>query len=102
MDFEQKPYGYEFLWADTPLYSAHMIIIKENSQTPYMYHKKRDKTIYILQGIVGLIEEGKTRTLNPGDKYHIPAKLMHRFVALQGDATILEAGTKEEDDIVIV
>lgn len=102
MDYTQKPWGFEAVWADTDLYSAHMIIIKENEQTPYMYHKRRDKTIFVLQGIVALVEEGKTRTLGEGEKYHISPKIMHRLIALKTDATILEVGTKIEDDIVIV
>ena len=102
IDYAQRPYGFEFCWADTPQYSAHMLVIKENEQTSYVYHKKRDKTIFVLQGTVQLTEEGKNKILNEGEKYHIAPKIMHRLIALKGDATILEVGTKIEDDIVVV
>ena len=101
-DYTQQSWGYEMCFASTPFYAAHMLLIKENEQTPYIYHKKRDKTIFVLQGVVVLVEEGKNRTLNQGEQYHISPKLMYRLKALTGDATILEVGTKIEDDIVIV
>lgn len=102
-NYAQYPWGYQLLWADTKEYSAYMYVIQEGNQTPYVYHKNRDKTIFVLQGTVQLIEEGKSRMLNPGESYHIPPKLMHRIVAIKGDVTVLDAGTPvEEDDIVTV
>lgn len=102
MDYNKYIWGFEMTWADTELYSAHMIVVLENEKTPYQYHKKRDKTIFVLQGTIQLVLEENNKMLNEGEKYHIPPKVMHRVVALKGDATILEAGTKEENDIIIV
>lgn len=102
VNFNKTAYGHELVWADTNMYSSKVVIIKENEKTPYIYHKKQDITLFILQGIVQLIIEGRNKTLNEGDIYHIPPKLMHRIIAFKGDATILETGTKLEDDIVVV
>lgn len=102
VDVKQYPWGYETIWADTKQYAARMFVVTEGHQTAYLYHKKRDKTIFVLQGVVQLMIEGKNRMLNAGEKYHIPPKLMHRVVAIKGDAVILETGTQLEDDIVIV
>jgi quercetin dioxygenase-like cupin family protein len=103
IDYTQKTYGFELCWADTSLYSAYMIVIKDNEKTPYIYHKKRDKTIFVLQGEVVLHEEGRNKTIGQGECYHIPAKIMHRFMAIKGDATILEVGSANtENDIVTV
>ena len=102
VDYKQFVWGFEMLWADTQQYSAHMIVIKDNEKTPYIYHKKRDKTIFVLHGPVMLVEEGKNRMLNEGEKYHIAPMIMHRFVAIKGAVTILEVGTPIEDDIVTV
>ena len=55
-----------------------------------------------MQGVVVLVIEGRNKTLNEGDTYHIPPKIMHQIIALKGDATILETGTPLEDDIVTV
>ena len=55
-----------------------------------------------MQGVVQLVVEGRNKVLNEGDTYHITPKLMHRIIALKGDATILESGTHQEDDVVLV
>lgn len=102
VDTKKYPWGFEAVYADTKNYSASMFVIIEKQQTPYLYHKKRDKTIFILQGVVQLIVEDKNRVLNAGEKYHIPPQLRHRIIAMQGDATILEVGTPYEDDVVII
>ena len=79
-----------------------MFVVLEGNKTPYIYHKKMDTTIFILQGMVQLTTEGQNRVLNAGDKFHIPPNIMHCIVALKNDAVILEAGTAIEDDIVEV
>ena len=102
MDFEQKPWGHECTWAQTESYSSRIMIIREGETLPYIYHKKQDITLFVLQGIVQLVIEGRSKVLNEGDTYHIPPKLMHRIIAMKGDATILEAGTPLLDDVVVV
>ena len=98
----KTPWGYEGIMISSDLYSLRMFIINQGERTPYIYHKKQDKTIYILQGVVNIIIEGRQKLLNEGDRYHIQPKIMHRFHAIKGDTTILEVGTKIEDDIVVV
>ena len=102
VNFNKTAYGHELVWADTNMYSSKVVIVKENEKTPYIYHKRYDCTLFILQGVVLLVIEGRSKTLNEGDTYHIPPKLMHQIIALKGDATILETGTRLEDDIVKV
>lgn len=102
MNQQPHPWGFEIQWADTELYSGNVLIVKEGERTPYVYHKKRDKSVFVLQGVVQLVVEGRNKVLNEGDSYHIPPRIMHRFAAIKGDATILEAGTKLVDDVVVV
>lgn len=102
MDPIKHPWGHEIVWAEDEKYAGRIFVIKEGERTPYIYNKKRDKRIFILQGVVQIIIEGRNKILNSGDKYHIPSKVMHRLIALRGEATILEAGTKLEDDEVVV
>jgi mannose-6-phosphate isomerase len=97
-----KAWGHEMIYANHELYSGSIIIIKEGERTPYIYHKRRDKTFFVLQGTVNIIIEGKTTILNERDEAHIPPKIMHRLHAIKGDATIIEVGTKIEDDVVVV
>jgi len=101
-EYNKKPWGLELTWADTDNYSSKVLIITEGESLPHIYHKRYEFTLFILQGVVRLIIEGRDKILNEGDTYHIPSKLMHRIIALKGDATILETGTKLEDDIVMV
>ena len=102
MDFNQTPWGFDMTWADTDKYSGRIIILREGEKLPYIYHKKQDITLFILQGIVQLIVEGRSKVLNEQESYHVPPKLMHRIIALKGDATILEVGTPLIDDVVLV
>lgn len=95
-------WGFEGIVISTDLYAAKVIIVNNGEQTPYLYHKNQDKTIYILQGVANLKIEGVNRTLNEGDRYHIRPKMMHRIHAIKGDVTIFEVGTKLEDDVVEV
>ena len=100
--YNKQPWGFDLVWADTKHYFSRVLIVREGEQLPYIFHKRQDITLFILQGVVQLVVEGKIKTLNEGDTFHIPPKLMHRVIALSGDATILETGTKKEDDIVVV
>ena len=101
-DFQPTPWGVELVWANNNKYWSRALIIAEGRGTPYLYHKKQDITILVLQGLVRLVVEGRERMLNEGSSYHIPPKLKHKIVAIKGDATILETGTKSEDDVVLV
>ena len=47
-------------------------------------------------------KKSKKKVVQSGESYHIFPKLMHRISSLNGDATILEVGTKLEDDVVLV
>lgn len=102
IDYNKNDWGFDITWVNNDKYSSRILLVREGEKLPYIYHKKYDFTLFILQGVVSLLIEGKQKILNEGDTYHIPPKLMHRIIALKGDATILEAGTSQEDDIVLV
>lgn len=97
------PWGFEGTMVSAEYYSSRMLIVREGEQTPYIYHRRRDKTIYILQGVVQLIIEGNGRLLQEGERYHVRPGIVHRIHALKGDATIIDTGTKfEESDVITV
>jgi quercetin dioxygenase-like cupin family protein len=95
-------WGFEGIVVSTELYSAKITVVTNGEQTSYGYHKKQDKTIYILQGVANFKVEGTNKMLNEGDRYHIMPKIMHRIHAIKGDVTVLEVGTKIEDDFIEV
>jgi len=100
MNHNKTSWGIEMVWANTDKYSSRVLIVKENESLPYIYHRRQDITLFILQGIIQLTVEGRVKILNEGDTYHLPPKIRFRISAMKGDATILEAGTKLEDDVV--
>ena len=102
MNFTEKPWGFDMTMADTKKYAGRILIVREGEKLEYIYHKNRDITLFILQGVVQLVVEGRNKLLNEKDSYHIAPKLMHRIIAFKGDATIIEIGTPLEDDIVLV
>jgi len=102
-DKDKKPWGFEGLVVSSDLYSGRILIVLAGERTPYIYHKIRDKTLFILQGVVSLTIEGSTRLLQEGERVHIRPKIMHRIHAVKGDATVLDIGTEfDESDIVVV
>jgi len=101
-NYKKTPWGFDLTWVNNDKYSSRVLIVREREKLPYIYHKKQDITLFILQGVVQLVIEGRNKMLNEGDTYHIPPKLMYRIIAFKGDATILETGTPQEDDIVLV
>ncbi len=102
MNYKQTSWGFELVWASTTNYSGKTIIIKEGEQTEFGYCKKTDKTIFVLQGVVNLVLEARTKMLKAGEAYHINPGIMYQLAALKGDATILEAGTSIVDDFIEV
>ena len=102
MNSTKTTWGLEIVWADTEWYSSRVLKIDDGEKTPYLYHKKQDITIFVSQGSVQLVVEGRIKMLGPGDTYHISPKIMYQLVALKGDVLLIEAGSKLEDDVVIV
>lgn len=98
----QHTWGIEVVWASTADYSSRYYIIREGDATQLGYHRKRDLTVYVLQGIVQLVLERQSKLLQEGETYHLPPGVFHRLCAVKGDATILEVGTQMVDDFVEV
>jgi len=102
IDIKETSWGFESIWANTDLYSGRTLVIREGERTPYIYHKHQDITVAVLQGLIHLTVEGASRQLKAGDTFHIRPKIMYRFHALKSDATLLEAGTKLENDVTTI
>ena len=95
-------WGTEIVWSNHLEYSGRVFVIKEGDSMPFGYNKQRDKTIFVLQGIVQLRLERQTKMLQEGETYHLSSRIMHQICAIKGDATILECGTRLLDDFVEV
>lgn len=103
MPESKKLWGVEGTIISTDDYSARIYVISPNKETGETMHRKRDKTIFITQGSVQVTLKGTTRTLKVGERVHIPPKTPHKFRAVNGEAIILEVGTKfDEKDLVVL
>ncbi len=95
-----KPWGREERWALTDNYAGKIITIRKGSRLSRQYHKKKEESIYVLEGVltIGLIH-GKLKR-RPGESYHIPPRMVHRFEATETDVKLVEISTTELSDIV--
>lgn len=102
-----KPWGYEHIWGKTDKYVGKLLHINKGERLSLQYHKIKEETIYVLEGMLELVlEEGSRRDmhsvfLEPGDTFHIAPLTIHRFAASQGtDVKLMEVSTIELDDVV--
>jgi len=99
-----KPWGYELIWARTPLYGAKIIHINATHQVSLQYHISKDETICVWSGKVLLSVENESGEmisidLLPGQSYRIIPNRKHRVFAIE-DSDFLEATSAHFDDIV--
>ena len=102
MNTDKHDWGFELTWAATEHYTGKMVIVLNGKRSSLVYHKKQDLTLFVLEGAIQLEVEGQKHILNKGDSYHVSPKIMYRLNAFRGDVTLLEAGSKLEDDLVVV
>jgi len=102
-----KPWGYEHIWGKTDKYVGKLLHINKGERLSLQYHKIKEETIYVLEGMLELVlEEGSRRDmhsvfLEPGDTFHIAPLTIHRFAASQGtDVKLMEVSTIELEDVV--
>ncbi len=107
-----KYWGHEIPWADTKNYRAKILHLNRGKNTARQLHELKDKTIYVLQGLLILelgIDETKndrakeTKVLETNESYRIKPKTVHRFVApTEGFVRLMVVSTPEENDSVIL
>jgi mannose-6-phosphate isomerase len=98
-----KPWGYELIFAHTEHYVGKVLHVSRGETLSLQYHEMKDETLYVIAGKVVLEarEGAETRrvTLDVGDAFHVPPRLIHRIEALE-DSDIVEVSTTELDDVV--
>jgi mannose-6-phosphate isomerase-like protein (cupin superfamily) len=99
-----KPWGYEDIFAKTDKYVGKLIFIKKGARLSRQHHEVKDETIFVLQGNLlvefGMKGEITSEVVPSGNAVRIPAKTVHRFIALDGDTLLVEVSTPELDDVV--
>lgn len=115
--FVSKPWGYEEWIDNNHLYCGKILFVKRNKYCSWHFHEQKTETFHVLSGRVRLayspydiVEEdgimqfqyntdilvSLSQTLVPGDSFHIPVGMVHRFYGLE-DSKIIEISTHHED-----
>jgi mannose-6-phosphate isomerase len=99
-----KPWGYELVYASTEQYCGKVIFVKAGEQLSLQFHREKDETIYVHSGRVEfeIGDPGRpvdVEVVGPGRAFHLPPGTVHRVRALD-DSILLEASTPQLDDVV--
>ncbi len=99
-----KPWGEERVFAEASRYAGKLILIRKGEALSLQYHDRKEETIHVLEGVLGLFVErdGLRRELRlaPGESFHIEPGTRHRMHAPDVDCLLVEVSTPELDDVV--
>ena len=99
-----KPWGEERIFAETGRYAGKLILIRAGESLSYQYHNRKEETLHVLQGTLGLqVESAGERAdlrLVPGESFHVDPGTRHRMYAEAADCLVVEVSTPELDDVV--
>ncbi|MEO8585095.1 MAG: cupin domain-containing protein [Acidobacteriota bacterium] len=99
-----KPWGEERIFAETGRYAGKLILIRASESLSYQYHNRKEETIHVLEGTLGLeLEREGERAdlrLGPGETFHVTPGTRHRMYAEGADCLLVEVSTPELDDVV--
>ncbi len=94
-----KPWGYELLWALTPFYAGKILCINKGHRLSLQYHKEKDETLYVMEGIARITKERTDTIVNKDSQpVRFKAREVHRIEALT-DVVIIEVSTPEVNDV---
>ena len=62
---QQKPWGYEEIWAETSQYVGKVLFIRAGERLSLQHHQKKEETMRLQSGEVLLTLEDPTGTLIP-------------------------------------
>ncbi len=100
----EKPWGYEYIWAETDSYIGKILFIRAGCRLSLQHHEKKEETMILESGLAKLILEDDDSNLVPslmkrGVPFHIRPKEIHRLEAIE-DSYVYEVSTTELDDVV--
>jgi mannose-6-phosphate isomerase-like protein (cupin superfamily) len=99
-----KPWGEERVFAEESRYAGKLILIRSGEALSLQYHLRKDETIHVLEGTLGLLVERdgdrKDLRLSPGEAFHVAPGTRHRLYAPAGDVLLVEVSSPELDDVV--
>jgi len=104
IEIVDKPWGREIIFAHTDKYVGKEIQINAGALLSRQYHRKKDETIYIIEGPL-LLEIGtdpiESIELSVGESFHVPPETIHRYIAPKANnCRLIEVSTTELTDVV--
>lgn len=100
----QKPWGSERIFAANGRYAGKLITIRAGETLSYQYHRRKEETIHVLSGVLGMETENDGErvllALAPGETFHVVPGTRHRMFAEDADVLIVEVSSPELDDVV--
>ena len=104
MQIIEKPWGREEVIEINDKYMVKKLTMWANHRCSLQYHNFKKETIYVLSGVLKIIQgqsqnELMEKLYYPGDVMTIPPGLIHRMEGVV-DSVYLEASTPEMDDVV--
>ncbi len=95
----EKPWGWEILWAETPLYCGKVLHINAGMRLSLQYHDEKTESQCLVSGRCLLIIEDADGVLHEvemerGKGYTIRPFQRHRLVAIE-DTEVIEVSTPE-------
>jgi mannose-6-phosphate isomerase-like protein (cupin superfamily) len=102
--YVDKPWGSEEIFAHTDRYVGKILNINAGESLSLQYHRFKDETLRVLDGVVDLLIGGSAdrlagHRLEAGAVFHVPPGTLHRMTAVT-DCRLLEVSTPELDDVV--
>ena len=103
-----KPWGEELVLSRSEQAVCKVLRIRGGRRLSLQYHRRKRETLIVLHGRVRLtlgdsLDSLRSRTAQRGDRAAIPAGVIHRLEALDGDAEVLEFAFDADlraDDVV--
>ena len=100
----EKPWGNELIWANNEKYIAKILTIMPGQKLSRQFHRKKDETIYVMQGTLVLEMGGQGEMVrmvcHPGYSKRIMPGEIHRFAAPSTGCVLMEVSSPELDDVV--
>lgn len=97
--FVDKPWGAEYVWAETDRYAGKLLYVRAGESLSLQYHVQKLESMWVLSG-TGILElDGELVPIGPGSTITIRPGMVHRLEA-QSDLSVLEVSTPELNDVV--
>jgi quercetin dioxygenase-like cupin family protein len=93
----EKEWGKEIWMANSELYCGKKLILNKGKRCSIHFHKNKDETFYIDEGLILLELNDASEIINPGEAVRIKKNEKHRFSGLK-DSVLIEISTHHEEE----